>query len=223
MNITVFGANGKTGRQVVERALAAGHTVTAFVRDPAKAPQVAPGAQDRLRVVIGDALDATAVARAVAEADAVVSALGTSARRATNVLGRCMTNITTEVARNRADVPIIGVGTVGAGESVAQMSQPLKSLLRIALRNAIRDHESAESAMLACPNPTLVVRCVGLTDGPATGYTASGVDPVRGGRISRSDVADFIVKILNEHPTLAGVPGAVRRAGATNAWAVSLW
>jgi uncharacterized protein YbjT (DUF2867 family) len=36
MNILVLGANGKTGRLVVEQALAAGHTVKAFVRDPSK-------------------------------------------------------------------------------------------------------------------------------------------------------------------------------------------
>ncbi len=35
MLITVFGANGKTGRHVVEQALERGHQVYAVVRDPA--------------------------------------------------------------------------------------------------------------------------------------------------------------------------------------------
>ena len=36
MKIVVFGASGRTGLQVVEQALAAGHQVTAFVRTPSK-------------------------------------------------------------------------------------------------------------------------------------------------------------------------------------------
>ena len=38
MRVTVFGATGRTGREVVARALAEGMDVTAFVRDPAGCP-----------------------------------------------------------------------------------------------------------------------------------------------------------------------------------------
>jgi len=34
VNILVFGASGPLGRQIVEAALAAGHQVTGFVRNP---------------------------------------------------------------------------------------------------------------------------------------------------------------------------------------------
>ena len=36
LNVTVFGASGHIGRQVVDQLLAAGHHVTAYVRNPAK-------------------------------------------------------------------------------------------------------------------------------------------------------------------------------------------
>ncbi len=36
MKLLVLGASGRTGRLVVEQALAAGHTVTALVRSPEK-------------------------------------------------------------------------------------------------------------------------------------------------------------------------------------------
>ena len=39
MNIVVFGASGGTGIEIVKQALAAGHQVTAFVRNPAKYAQ----------------------------------------------------------------------------------------------------------------------------------------------------------------------------------------
>lgn len=52
-NVIVFGASGATGRLVVESALRAGHTVTAFVRDPGRLTE----AQSRARVVEGDAME----------------------------------------------------------------------------------------------------------------------------------------------------------------------
>ena len=42
MKLVVFGASGATGRQIVEQALAAGHEVTAFVRNPAHLPSSIP-------------------------------------------------------------------------------------------------------------------------------------------------------------------------------------
>ena len=36
MNLTIFGATGRTGIEVVKQALAAGNNVTAYVRSPAK-------------------------------------------------------------------------------------------------------------------------------------------------------------------------------------------
>src|SRR5437588_10426598 len=72
MNLVVLGATGRTGRLVVEQALAAGHTVTALVRSPEKLTTSSPN----LRVVTGEATDRAAVSRALEGADAVISALG---------------------------------------------------------------------------------------------------------------------------------------------------
>src|SRR5207237_10855750 len=71
-NPLVLGATGRTGRLVVEQALAAGHTVTALVRSPEK---VANG-NANLRVVTGSATDKSDLARALEGADAVISTLG---------------------------------------------------------------------------------------------------------------------------------------------------
>jgi putative NADH-flavin reductase len=57
MRLTIFGASGRTGRQLLNQALAAGHTATAVARDPTRLPVH----HHRLKVVA---------------ADAVVSALG---------------------------------------------------------------------------------------------------------------------------------------------------
>ncbi len=70
MRIAVFGANGRTGRKVVEQALARRHEVVAFVRGGSR---VEPW--ERLTVVEGDARDAAAVERAISGSNAVVSVL----------------------------------------------------------------------------------------------------------------------------------------------------
>src|SRR4051812_20747907 len=72
MNVIVFGSTGPTGKLVVERALAAGHSVTAFARRP----EAVVMKHARLRIAQGDALDAASVAAAVPGHDAVISCLG---------------------------------------------------------------------------------------------------------------------------------------------------
>jgi putative NADH-flavin reductase len=69
----VLGATGRTGRRVVEYALAEGRAVRALARDPAALDALS---HPRLAVVAGDARDPAAVAEVVAGAAAVVSALG---------------------------------------------------------------------------------------------------------------------------------------------------
>src|SRR5690349_8197205 len=102
MKITIFGATGGTGRRLAEQALAAGHEVTAVVRDPTRltvaapaaglaravpADQTAAGAGSGsggrrgpagagLRVVTADVMDPAAITDAVAGADAVLTAIG---------------------------------------------------------------------------------------------------------------------------------------------------
>src|SRR5207302_8934392 len=72
MKLVVLGANGRTGRLVVEQALAAGHNVTALVRSPEKLTIRNSG----LRIVAGGATDAADVARAREGGGAALSTLG---------------------------------------------------------------------------------------------------------------------------------------------------
>ena len=72
MRLVIFGATGPTGRRLVERALAEGHEVRAFVRDASKLA----ASHERLTVVEGDAFDPESVEGAVSGAEAVISVLG---------------------------------------------------------------------------------------------------------------------------------------------------
>jgi putative NADH-flavin reductase len=67
VRLTVFGAAGRTGREVVTHGLARDHVVTAFVHSTMELAGVA--------VVAGDARDPAAVVRALEGADAVISVI----------------------------------------------------------------------------------------------------------------------------------------------------
>jgi NAD(P)H-binding len=71
MKLTIFAATGGIGRLVLEQAVAAGHDVTAVVRNPKKL-------SSEVRVVRADLAspDPTVLESAVKGADAVISALG---------------------------------------------------------------------------------------------------------------------------------------------------
>ncbi|MDF3146555.1 NAD(P)H-binding protein, partial [Streptomyces sp. T21Q-yed] len=72
MKLTVFGATGGTGKEIVRQALDAGHQVTAVVRDPARFTVTG----EQLEVFRADLADPQALRPAVAGRDAVLSGLG---------------------------------------------------------------------------------------------------------------------------------------------------
>jgi putative NADH-flavin reductase len=82
MKLLAIGASGKTGHEVVRQALAAGHEVSAFVRDPARLAI----RNTRLSIVTGDARDTDDLRRALQAQDAVSSTLGGPPRQA--LIGR---------------------------------------------------------------------------------------------------------------------------------------
>lgn len=90
MNLTIFGANGPTGRLLTGLALAAGHRVVAATRHPDTFQIRHP----QLRVAATDVYDKTAVAEAVRGSDAVLSSLGVPYGRAPiNVYSAGVANI----------------------------------------------------------------------------------------------------------------------------------
>ncbi|MFO7678849.1 MAG: NAD(P)H-binding protein, partial [Chloroflexota bacterium] len=89
MKLTIFGATGGTGQELVRLALAEGHDVVAYVRTPAKLTVT----HERLRVVQGEMSEAAKISQAVAGADAVLSALGPTSNKPERPLTQGMQHI----------------------------------------------------------------------------------------------------------------------------------
>ena len=194
MKIIVFGPTGGTGQQLVAQALAAGHEVTAFTRNPgAIAPR--PG----LTVAVGQTLDANAVERAIAGHDAVLCALGGQPwRRRARVCSSAVRNIVPSMAKHGVR-RIVAISTFGAGNSRPQVGWFARTVLfGLVLRSEVADKEAMERELTASDLDWTVVRIGLLTDGEARGtWRAADDNSIQGmGKIARADVAAFMLAQL---------------------------
>ncbi|MEL6108141.1 MAG: SDR family oxidoreductase [Planctomycetota bacterium] len=195
MKVAVFGATGTIGKQVVSQALAAGHDVTAFVRD-AERIEVA---HSRLRVVEGDVLrDKSQVRGAVEGQDAVIVTLGAGARGTVRSVG---TQNIIDAMRERGVRHLVCQSTLGAGESSAELNLKWWLLFRGPLRWAMADHERQETLVRDSGLDWTIVRPSAFTDGPATGRYKHGAATKHGKlslTISRADVAQFLIRQIDD-------------------------
>jgi nucleoside-diphosphate-sugar epimerase len=203
MNVVVFGATGRTGRLVVEGALARGHDVTAFVRAPDKVGAL----RDRIRVVQGDVLDGGAVSDAVDGQEAALVALAGGGRKAgaqVNAQG------TLNVIRSmqRYGVRRLVVLSAGGTQPGHDPNLPwffehvLKPLF---LKDVLADLRRMEISVRQSELDWTVVRAAQLVDGPARGgYRAEPGYSLPGGtQIARADVAAFMLDELERRDNVA--------------------
>jgi putative NADH-flavin reductase len=200
MKLTVFGATGGTGLQVVEQGLAAGHEVRAVVRNPTRlADRVG------LDVVIADVMDPATIVEAVTGTDAVVSAIGTRDGRApTTVCADSSRSIVEAMhkAGTRRLVVVSGTGPFDEGEGPG-MRYILKPIGRLFLKNVFADFVAMEETVRASGLDWTIVRPSRLTDEPLTGrYRARrDLNEHRNFTVSRADVAHLILAVSGDRDT----------------------
>ena len=196
VRVVIFGATGQTGRLLTERGVAKGHQVTAFVRDPARFDLP----NGSVRVIQGDVLDSAAVDRAVAGQEAVLVALGTATRRGSpQVLPQGIRHILDAMERHgvRRIVVLSAAGALRERAGSFTGSTGL-AVARMFLPGVYREHRAMLEDLRTRNLDWIAVRPVILTNGPWTGrYRVVTEGIPRGGyRISRSDVADFMIRQL---------------------------
>lgn len=207
MRLLVIGASGGTGRQLVIQALERSHDVTAFVRSQSRL-----GLQHaRLHFATGDVLDYAAVEAAVRGQDAVLSALGHKQWfRPTRILSEGTRNIVR--AMEACGVRrFISETSLGVGSSWGRLGL-LYTLIVIPfiLPFYYWDKGRQEAVIRESPLDWIIVRPGILTDGPKRGAYRHGPRVghwLRSLRISRADVADFMLNQLTDNTHLRSAPG----------------
>jgi len=194
MKIIVFGATGGTGRATVEKLLADGHQVTAFVRDPSKLPS-----DNALTAIKGDALSAEDVARAVPGYDVAVIALGNTQTSlfsaGTSSPHICEIGTRNILAAADPTTRLIVVTAFGVGDTRDKKSLLYATIAGLFMRGVLADKEKQEADIKASSRDFVLVQPVGLTNAPASGdYLASTEGRTRKMTIPRADVAAFNAK-----------------------------
>jgi putative NADH-flavin reductase len=201
MNIAIFGASGATGTLLTQRCLAAGHNVNALLRTPERFPL-----RNRVRVVQGSPFDIAPVRQTIESADVVLSALGAKSLRKEDVLERAVPQIIAAMeetlSRAKPVRRIIVLGSAGALPTSLD-KQPVwrrwfvqnivyNTFLKWPVASQISQWNNLSRSKL---DWTMVMPPM-LSNAPARGtYRVDGdALPRDGSRISRADVADFMMQ-----------------------------
>ncbi len=218
MKLTIIAATGGVGRELLEQAVAAGHDVTAVVRNPGKLSR-------EVRAVTTDmsAPDPEAMESAVAGTDAVLSGLGPHSNSDAGVASRGIRAI---VAAMRAtSVRRIVVVSAAPVSTVASPSRPnppkhdpgdgffmrylFSKIAGARFGKVYADLALMEDVLAGSGLDWTVVRPPQLTDKPLTGrYRTAYGQNIRGGfSVPRADVAQFMLRVLGQPETIHQVIG----------------
>ncbi|PJC66639.1 epimerase [Candidatus Beckwithbacteria bacterium CG_4_9_14_0_2_um_filter_47_11] len=198
MKIIVFGATGKTGKEVVKQALAQGDKVAALVRNPKKMDI----SHENLSLVQGDVLDGAAVDWVIKGTDGVIVALGASADMQSDiVMAQGTANIISSMKKHSVKRLIVqsSYAMSGSPEGIELLKSVGMGEEQIdAIRPVLDDKAKQEKIVRASGLEFVIVRPTMLTDTEKSGKYRVGekltVKP--GEAIARADVADFMLKSL---------------------------
>jgi putative NADH-flavin reductase len=204
--ITVFGATGKTGKQVVEQALAAGYEVVAYARNPSKLNV----SHEHLTVIQGELSDVALIETALKDADAVLSALGPRGDSKNKPLTQGMQNIIAAMKKQGVRRLII-TSTLSAKDAKDKpdlRTKAMVNLVKITMHAAYEDIVSVAETVRASDLDWTIVRLALLNNKPKSGKVKVGYVGTGevGTQISRADIADFMLKHIGDTKYLREAP-----------------
>ena len=202
MKIAIIGASRGIGYQLLKLAVEEGHEVTALLRNPDKL-QIA---YDNLHVIKGDILDPASVAAVTDDQGGICVCIGIPpSMKSVEVFSKGIENVLASINDNPEQKLIVITG-IGAGESKGHGGFLYDRVFNpLLLKEIYRDKDREEALIKESRANWLIVRPGFLTNGPRTGKyrVVENLTGVTAGKISRADVADFMLKQLME-PTYFG-------------------
>jgi putative NADH-flavin reductase len=218
MRLTIFGATGGTGAEIVRQAALAGHDVTAVVRNPDKLSQ-------GVKAVTADlvAPDPAALECAVRASDAVLSALGPRSASEFGIVSRGTRAIVQAMeATGARRIVVVSAGPISTVPSPGRprpakhdpgdgflMRNLLSPVIKTVFRRQYADLAVMEDVLRDSELDWTVIRPPRLIDEPLTGRyrTAYGHNVRRGLRVSRADLADCMLHVLDQPETVKQTVG----------------
>jgi putative NADH-flavin reductase len=204
MNIAIFGASGTTGTLLTQRCLTAGYQVTALLRAPEKF-----SLRDRIRPIQGSPFDLASVSQTIEGADVVLSALGANSLKKEDVLERAVPQIIAAMQRTAGQPrPVRRIIVLGSAGALPTSLDKQPAWRRWLVQNIVYNtflkwpvasqisqwndlsHSNLDWTMVMPPMLTnTAAHAAYRIDGEAL--------PRNGSRISRQDVADFMMQQID--------------------------
>lgn len=194
MKLTIFGSTGGTGKQVVEQAVAAGNHVVAYVRNPSKLEFI----HKNLTIVEGELADQMMIEQAVSGVDAVISVLGPRSGSKDKPITRGMQNII--AAMNKYGVRRLIVSSTLSVKDPNDLpdfkAKFLVNFVKLTMRSAYEEIISVAEIVRKSDLDWTMLRLTTLTNSLKSGKVKVGYlgKGEVGMRISRADLAEFILK-----------------------------
>jgi putative NADH-flavin reductase len=218
MKLTIVAATGGVGQQLLSQALAAGHDVTAVVRDPGKLPSAVRVAGEA-RIITADlaAADTGTLEAAIAGGDAVLSGLGPRSSSDAGIAAQgTRAIIGAMLATGVRRVVVVSAAPVGTVASARRPNPPRHDpgdgffmrylgspFAKAAFGKVYADLVLMEDLLAGSGLDWTAVRPPKLTGKPLTGSYRTAVDQnVRGGwSVPRADVAHLMLQVLDRTET----------------------
>jgi len=205
MKLLVVGATGGIGLEIVRQAVERGHSVTAFVRSPDGLKPF----RDRIAVKQGDLLNRADLEQAIKGHDAILSGFGPRvpvAKADAHLLQQFAVALTG--AMDRTGVKRVVVASVAFLFKNAVLP-PAYLLGRLFFPRTVADASAMERVFGESQLDWTMVRPPELTDKPYTGKyrVREGRLPPFGFKISRADVADFMIRAVEKGFSIRQVVG----------------
>ncbi len=206
MRILIVGASKGIGLETTRQALAAGYDVRALARSASSENLL----DTKLAKVQGDALNQQDVEAALVGVDAVVVTLGVGLGELIKPvrLFSDATRVLIAAMKDKGVLRLICVTGFGAGDSHASIAALQRIPFKIVFGRAYDDKSLQEKLIKDSGPDWTIVRPGVLLNGPRTGRYKVLREPSewRNGIISRANVADFLVKQIDDRNFLGAAP-----------------
>jgi len=213
MRILLLGSTGRTGQHLLNQALQRGHTVHAMVRDKNKLVISHPN----LIVFEGSPIDKIALEKSIQGCDAILSALNVSRksdfpwaglRSPEDFLSATMKNVIELATKNHIQ-RVIFVSAWGVAETKKEIPGWFRWMIdHSKIRYPYADHERQEQLVKQSSLQWTAVRAAGLTNSKKKKelIVSFNNEPKPNWMISRSDVATFMLDVLEKNLYIGQMP-----------------
>lgn len=191
MNIAIIGAGAGIGLQSVTQALKKGHTVTALSTNTNQLPN-----HPKLIKINGSATSPIDLKNAIKGADAVLITVGTKNKKATTLfsdIAKILIKVTDDL---NFSAPVLIITGFGTGESKKYLGFFMRTVISLFLKEQYVNKTIMEELITKSNMKWEIIRPGMLTNAEAApSYKALSQlqKGIKVGKISRVDVADFLV------------------------------